>query len=132
MNLLLLGFFKYTDFLIGSVNGLFGLSIPLLNLPLPIGISFYTFQTMSYVVDVYRGDTPVQKNFVAFGAYVSLFPQLIAGPIVRYKTIAEQLDDRTETMDQFAYGVRRFMLGLGKKVLLANNIGVLWLSLIHI
>ena len=126
LNLLLLGFFKYTDFLIGSVNGLFGLSIPLLNLPLPIGISFYTFQTMSYVVDVYRGDTPVQKNFVAFGAYVSLFPQLIAGPIVRYKTIAEQLDDRTETMDQFAYGVRRFMLGLGKKVLLANNIGVLW------
>ncbi len=125
-NLFILGFFKYADFLIGNVNALFGLSIPLLQLPLPIGISFYTFQTMSYSIDVYRKDAPVQKNFFAFGAYVTLFPQLIAGPIVRYHTIADQLNNRRESYDQFADGISRFVTGLAKKVLLANNIGLLW------
>lgn len=104
----------------------FGLSIPLLNLPLPIGISFYTFQTMSYTIDVYRGDTKAQKNLISFGAYVSLFPQLIAGPIVRYQTIAAQIDHRVHTADLFSSGVKRFVCGLAKKVLLANNIGLLW------
>ena len=126
INLSLLGFFKYSDFLIETINRMTGASIPLLHLPLPIGISFYTFQTMSYTIDVYRGDARVQKNFLAFGTYVTLFPQLIAGPIVQYKTIAEQLPARRETWDSFSYGIRRFLIGLGKKVLLANNIGLLW------
>ena len=126
INIALLGFFKYSDFFIQNVNALTGLSLPLLALPLPIGISFYTFQTMSYTIDVYRGETKMQKNIVSFGAYVSLFPQLIAGPIVRYSTIAEQLDSRRESTDQFACGVQRFVTGLGKKVLLANNIGLVW------
>ena len=126
INLGLLGFFKYTDFFLSNFNGWFGTDFKLLNLALPIGISFYTFQTMSYTVDVYRGEAKVQKNIVSFGAYVALFPQLIAGPIVQYKTIATQLDERQETMDGFAYGVMRFMAGLGKKVLLANNIGLLY------
>lgn len=126
INLSLLGFFKYSDFLISAVNQWAGLSLPSPNLPLPIGISFYTFQTMSYTIDVYRGDAKVQKNFLAFGTYVALFPQLIAGPIVQYKTIAAQLTARTETWDSFSYGVRRFLMGLGKKVLLANAIGPLW------
>ena len=126
VNLSLLGFFKYTDFFIRTVNSVFGCAIPLLNLPLPIGISFYTFQTMSYTIDVYRGDARAQKNILSFGAYVSLFPQLIAGPIVRYQTIAEQLDERTHSFDKFGEGVKRFIGGLGKKVLLANNIGLLW------
>ena len=126
VNLSLLCLFKYTDFLLGTVNGIFGCNIPLLNLPLPIGISFYTFQTMSYTIDVYRGDAKVQKNILSFGAYVSLFPQLIAGPIVRYQTIADQIDERTHSFDKFSEGVKRFICGLGKKVLLANNIGFLW------
>ena len=126
VNLGLLCLFKYTDFLLTTINGVFGLSIPLLNLPLPIGISFYTFQTMSYTIDVYRGDTKAQKNLISFGAYVSLFPQLIAGPIVRYQTIAEQIDHRVHTADLFSSGVKRFVCGLAKKVLLANNIGLLW------
>ncbi len=126
INLALLGFFKYSDFLISTVNSIFGAGIPLLNLPLPIGISFYTFQTMSYTVDVYRGDAKMQKNILSFGAYVALFPQLIAGPIVQYKTIAEQLDERHENFDDFSEGVTRFMMGLGKKVLLANNAGIIW------
>ena len=126
VNLGLLCLFKYTDFLLATINGIFGLSIPLLNLPLPIGISFYTFQTMSYTIDVYRGDTKAQKNIISFGAYVSLFPQLIAGPIVRYQTIAEQIDNRVHTADLFSSGVKRFVRGLAKKVLLANNIGLLW------
>lgn len=126
INLLLLGFFKYSDFLIGTVNGVFGTAIPLLKLALPIGISFYTFQTMSYTIDVYRGDARVQKNIISFGAYVALFPQLIAGPIVRYQTIAEELQERRETASDFSRGIGRFMAGLGKKVLLANNIGLLW------
>lgn len=126
INLLLLGFFKYSDFLIHNLNQLFGTELPLLQLALPIGISFYTFQTMSYTVDIYRGEASVQKNIISFGAYVALFPQLIAGPIVQYKTIAAQLNQRKESFDQFSYGVMRFMSGLGKKVLLANNIGLLW------
>ncbi len=94
--------------------------------PLPIGISFYTFQTMSYTIDVYRGDAKVQKNLLSFGAYVAMFPQLIAGPIVQYKTIAQQLEKRKETVEDFSLGIRYFIIGLGKKVLYANNIGLLW------
>lgn len=126
INLALLCFFKYADFIIGNLNLIPGVEIPLLNLALPIGISFYTFQTMSYTVDVYRGDALPQKNIISFGAYVALFPQLIAGPIVAYNTVAEQLEGRKETLDDFAAGVMRFMTGVGKKVLLANNIGILW------
>lgn len=126
INLSLLGFFKYSDFFISNINSLFGSNIPLLQLALPIGISFYTFQTMSYTIDVYRGDAKAQRNIISFGAYVALFPQLIAGPIVRYKTIADQLDHRHENVDSFAQGVDRFVIGLGKKILLANNIGLLW------
>ena len=129
LNLGILGFFKYTDFFIGNINAWFGASIPLLNLTLPIGISFYTFQMMSYVIDVYRGDAAAQKNFVSFGAYVALFPQLVAGPIVRYTTIADQLDNRRESTDMFAYGIKRFVTGLAKKVLLANTIGQVWTQL---
>lgn len=126
INLGLLGFFKYADFIILNLNGLLGTAIPLLKLPLPIGISFYTFQTMSYTIDVYRRETPVQRNFISFAAYVTLFPQLIAGPIVRYQTVAQELDHRQESVDKFAAGIQRFTVGLGKKVLLANNIGLLW------
>lgn len=126
INLLLLGFFKYSDFIIANINSLFGTAIPLLNLPLPIGISFYTFQTMSYTIDVYRGQAKAQRNIISFGAYVALFPQLIAGPIVQYKTIAKQLNSREETVDGFSSGVSRFMIGLGKKVLIANNVGIIW------
>lgn len=126
VNLSLLFFFKYTDFVITSINNVFGTNIGLLNLPLPIGISFYTFQTMSYTIDVYRNDAKVQNNIISFGAYVALFPQLIAGPIVRYQTIADQIDERTHSFDMFGDGVKRFIVGLAKKVLLANNIGLLW------
>jgi len=126
INLALLCFFKYADFIITNLNLIPGVEIPLLNLALPIGISFYTFQTMSYTVDVYRGDALPQKNIISFGAYVALFPQLIAGPIVAYNTVAEQLEGRRENPDDFAAGVMRFMTGVGKKVLLANNIGLLW------
>ncbi len=126
VNLGLLFFFKYTDFFIGTINSIFRAGIPELHLPLPIGISFYTFQTMSYTIDVYRGDAKMQKNIISFGAYVSLFPQLIAGPIVRYQDIADQLNERTHSFDKFGDGAKRFVTGLGKKVLLANNIGLLW------
>lgn len=129
VNLSLLGFFKYSDFFIRIVNGIFNLSIPLLHIALPIGISFYTFQTMSYSIDVYRDDAPVQKNVISFGTYVSLFPQLIAGPIVRYKDVAYQLDNRKENIDQFTHGVKLFCVGLGKKVLIANSMGALWDSI---
>ena len=126
VNLWLLGVFKYSDFLIGTVNALMGTALPQSNLPLPIGISFYTFQTMSYTIDVYRGEAKAQKNIINFGAYVTLFPQLIAGPIVRYRTVAEELEHRNCTADLFAEGVKRFACGMGKKVLLANNIGPLY------
>ena len=126
VNLGLLGVFKYSGFFIGAVNSLFGTAISQPNLPLPIGISFYTFQTMSYTIDVYRGEAKAQKNIINFGAYVTLFPQLIAGPIVRYQTVADELEHRDCTADLFADGVKRFACGIGKKVLLANNIGLLW------
>lgn len=121
----LLGLFKYADFFIGSVNAVTGLSLPLLRLVLPIGISFYTFQCISYTVDVYRGDAAAQKNPISFGCYVSLFPQLIAGPIVRYTDVARALEGRTHSMEAFTLGLRRFLFGLGKKVLLANQFGAL-------
>lgn len=126
INLALLGFFKYAGFLTGTLHTLSGGSIPVINPLLPIGISFYTFQTMSYTIDVYRGQAKVQESIIAFGAYVSMFPQLIAGPIVRYGTIEKELNCRKETMDEFALGVRHFSIGLGKKVLIANQIGALW------
>jgi alginate O-acetyltransferase complex protein AlgI len=126
INLALLVFFKYFDLLAGTISMIPGISIPTLGLTLPIGISFYTFQTMSYPIDVYRGDADVQKNFISFGTFVALFPQLIAGPIVRYKDVADQLDFRANSVEQFASGVQRFLVGLGKKVLIANNIGMLW------
>ena len=126
ISLSFLVFFKYADLFIGSVNSLFGTHLALLGLKLPIGISFYTFQTMSYPIDVYRGDGRVQRSFTSFGAFVTLFPQLIAGPIVRYKDIDEQLIEREHSLDKFASGAERFTLGLAKKVLLANGIGSLW------
>ncbi len=123
----MLGFFKYAGFITENINILLPfLNIPVVSVPLPIGISFYTFQIMSYTIDVYRGDTQVQKNLISFGTYVSLFPQLIAGPIVRYSDVAEQLDHRQENIDDFARGIRLFMLGLAKKVLFANPMGILW------
>lgn len=126
INLCILGYFKYWDFLAGTVNQLFHSSLPVFGLALPIGISFYTFQTMSYSIDVYRGDTAVQKNIISFGAYVTMFPQLIAGPIVQYKTVAKELKQRTIRWSDFSEGAQIFILGLAKKVLLANNIGALW------
>lgn len=125
VNLSILAFFKYADFIIGTINSVAGLSLPMLSIPLPIGISFFTFQTMSYVIDVYKGATKVQKNWVNYGTYVSMFPQLIAGPIVQYKTIAEQMEHRRENASDFAEGIHRFLMGMGKKVLLANTIGLL-------
>lgn len=126
VNLSLLGFFKYADFFVESIGFLTGMELAGPGLPLPVGISFYTFQTMSYTIDVYRGNAKVQKNFITFGAYVALFPQLIAGPIIRYKTVAEQLNARKETVDLFCSGIVRFAAGLGKKVLIANQLGMLW------
>ena len=125
LNLGLLGFFKYADFFLTTVNGLFGLSLPLTGVRLPLGISFYTFQTMSYTIDVYRGSVPAQKNLINFGAYVALFPQLIAGPIVRYADIARELEHREHSWDNAAAGLRRFLVGLGKKVILADNFALL-------
>lgn len=126
VNLGLLGFFKYADFFLTNINSIFHTSFASTGLALPIGISFYTFQTMSYTIDIYRGDAKLQKNIISFGTYVALFPQLIAGPIVKYKTISKELQNRKETFDSFSYGALRFLCGMGKKVLLANNIGLLW------
>ncbi|MBQ8432701.1 MAG: MBOAT family protein [Clostridia bacterium] len=120
-----LGFFKYSDFFITNVNALFQSDIALLKLALPIGISFYTFQTLSYTIDVYRGDAKVQKSFVRLATYVALFPQLIAGPIVRYTTVEEDLTERKHTFEGFASGVTRFVVGLSKKVLIADSLGAL-------
>ncbi len=119
-SLLLLGYCKYADFLISSFNAVTGLSVPLLKIALPIGISFYTFQILSYVVDVYRGGVPAQKNLINLAAYIAMFQQLIAGPIVRYSDIALQLNNRSHTAEKTAQGIRRFVIGLGKKMLLAN------------
>ena len=125
VSLSLLGVFKYADFFVSSVNSVTGLSIPLLKLALPIGISFYTFQCLSYTIDVYRGDTPAQRNPISFGAYVSLFPQLIAGPIVRYVDVARELENRTHSWEKVSLGLRRFLIGLGKKIIIADNFAVL-------
>ena len=125
-NLALLFFFKYWDFIARSLAAV-GLGfLPVLNIRLPIGISFYTFQTMSYTIDVYRGDARCQKNIITFGTFVTLFPQLIAGPIIKYKDLDDQLEHRTHSPEQFASGVQVFVVGLAKKVLLANNLGMLW------
>ena len=119
----LLVYYKYTGLLLSSANSVFGLSLPVPEIVLPIGISFFTFQGLSYVIDVARGDAPVQKNPLHVALYVSLFPQLIAGPIVRYQTVAAEIVQRHESLDEAAEGVRRFMIGLGKKMLLANTMG---------
>ncbi len=130
-NLLILGFFKYAGFVMENLQLVlpFLSSVKLPEITLPIGISFYVFQSMSYVIDVYRDDAPVQKNPINFGTYVTLFPQLIAGPIVRYSDVARQLESRRESTADFASGIRQFTIGLGKKVLLANQMGALWLEL---
>ena len=125
-NLALLFFFKYWDFVAGSLQAIGFSFMPKLGLSLPIGISFYTFQTMSYTIDVYRDDAKVQRSLVNFGTFVTLFPQLIAGPIIKYKDLGDQIDHRTHSPEQFASGVQIFVVGLAKKVLLANNIGKLW------
>ena len=121
----LLFIFKYTDFILTNINNIFNANINLLKLALPIGISFYTFQIISYEVDVYKKKVSVQKNIINLATYVSLFPQLIAGPIVRYESINQELDNRKTTFSDFSYGVRRFIIGLSKKVLLANVLGEL-------
>lgn len=145
MNLSLLGIFKYSDFIFGSINDIFGLSLenPFLEitnnvsafvfgakpesyLPLPIGISFFTFQSMSYTIDMYLGKIKVQKNVISFTAFVNLFPQIVAGPIVRYDDIAAELDNRVINLDIIYTGIIRFITGIGKKVLIANGIGQLW------
>ena len=126
INLGLLGFFKYSDFLIINLNNLLGLSIEPLNLGLPIGFSFFTFQTMSYSIDVYRGDVKAEDDFLTFMTYVCMFPQLIAGPIVRYETVAEELSEREINFEHYCTGLVRFLIGLFKKVLIANQVGRLW------
>ncbi|MBU3143736.1 MBOAT family protein [Clostridium sp. CF012] len=128
VNLGILAFFKYFGFLVDNMNILFGLNISIEKLPLPVGISFYTFQIISYVVDVYLNKVKVQKNIIDFGAYVTMFPQLVAGPIVQYNDIFIQLKNRKENIEQFSEGVDRFIIGLGKKVLIANNIAIVWTS----
>ena len=125
INILSLVIFKYTGFLINNVNSLFNISIKNPKIVLPIGISFYTFQILSYIIDVYRKEIPVQKNIIKLATYISLFPQLIAGPIIRYKNVADEIDHRKETLELFVSGVRRFIIGLGKKVIIANNMAII-------
>ena len=125
LSLGMLAYFKYADFMIANLNALTGLSVPLLRITLPIGISFYTFQILSYAVDVYRGTVPAQRNLIDLAAYIAMFPQLIAGPIVRYADVAGQLHVRSHNLPDAAYGVRRFVLGLSKKILFANLLGEL-------
>lgn len=126
VNLSVLCFFKYYGFFIDNINNLFSMNIKFKKLPLPVGISFYTFQTLSYIIDVYLKKVPVQKNIISFSTYVTMFPQLVAGPIVKYGDINKQLENRKESLDKFGDGVSYFIRGLSKKVLLANNIGLLW------
>ena len=121
----ILGYFKYADFFVSNFNAVTGMNVPLLKVALPIGISFYTFQVMSYVVDVYRGEAKAQYNPFTLATYVSMFPQLIAGPIVRYADVAEQLEHRVHSIDKAALGIRRFVMGLSKKILIANALGEL-------
>ncbi|MCI6971686.1 MAG: MBOAT family protein [Eubacterium sp.] len=128
-SVLVLGFFKYSDFFISNVNSIFHTKISLLGLALPIGISFYTFQTLSYTIDVYRGEAKVQKSFIRLATYVALFPQLIAGPIVRYTTVEEELSNRKHSFENSSYGVNRFIIGLGKKVLIADTLYAMATSL---
>ena len=125
IHVFLLIIFKYTDFIIQTINDISNANIKLLNIALPIGISFYTFQIISYIIDVYNGKVNVQKNIIKLATYVSLFPQLVAGPIVRYQTVEKELDDRVHSFNNFAYGIRRFTIGLAKKVLIANALGEL-------
>ncbi|WP_438649903.1 MBOAT family O-acyltransferase [Romboutsia sp.] len=129
VNLGLLGFFKYSNFIISILNTSLNTDFNLLNITLPIGISFYTFQTMSYTIDVYRNEAPVQKNIISIGTFVTLFPQLVAGPIVRYSDIAYQLNNRKHNFDKIYEGIYRFIIGLSKKVILANNLGAIWFSI---
>jgi len=126
VNLLILFFFKYADFIISNINTVTGLNIPLLNIPLPIGVSFNTFQSLSYIIDVYRGTVKCEKSFYNYLTYTTLFPQIIAGPIVRYETVDEELETKNISMNNFSMGMKRFIIGLGKKVLIANNVGALW------
>lgn len=125
VNLSALIYFKYTDFFITTINSVFNSDIGLLKLVLPIGISFFTFQAISYNIDVYRKDTPAQKNPLSLALYISLFPQLVAGPIVRYTDVMHDLKNRTHSFDKFSHGIRRFAIGLGKKVIMANSLGTL-------
>ncbi len=125
INIALLGYFKYTDFFISNINAVLNTNIPLLHVKLPVGISFFTFQTMSYTIDVYRGRVKAQKSLTSLATFVCLFPQLVAGPIVRYSDIDAQLENRTNTISQISYGIERFVIGLGKKVIIANNMGEL-------
>ena len=118
-------YFKYTNFLISNINSIFKLNISIKNIVLPIGISFYTFQILSYIIDLYRHKIKVQKNFFNLALYISFFPQLIAGPIVKYETIEDQLENRTSTIDKVASGLERFIIGLGKKVIIANNMALI-------
>ena len=124
IDVLILGYFKYANFIVDNINAIFHLGLPDLNIALPIGISFFTFQAISYVVDVYRDKEITQTNLLNIGLYISFFPQLIAGPIIRYKTIAKEINERKETWKDFSLGINRFIIGLGKKVLLANQFGV--------
>jgi len=126
VNLLILFFFKYADFIISNINTVTGLNIPLLNIPLPIGVSFNTFQSLSYIIDVYRGTVKCEKSFYNYLTYTTLFPQIIAGPIVRYETVDEELETKNISMNNFSMGMKKFIIGLSKKVLIANNVGALW------
>ena len=126
VNIILIGLFKYADFTIKNINSLFSLELPFLKLALPIGISFYTFQAISYLVDVYRGEVKAQKNIINLSLYISLFPQLIAGPIVRYKTVNKELSERKHSFADFSYGVWRFIFGISKKLLIADQVANLW------
>lgn len=128
INLSLLVFFKYSDFFISIINSIFNTNIALFNLTLPIGISFYTFQTMSYTIDIYKNEAKPQKNIINLGTFVTLFPQLVAGPIVRYVDISKQLNNRHSNINKIYEGIYRFTIGLSKKILLANNLGLIWTS----
>lgn len=124
LNLSIIGYYKYSNFLIENINTIFNLDFNLLNIVMPIGISFFTFQGLSYVIDIYRKDGKVQRNPLNVALYISLFPQLIAGPIVRYETVADDLENRVESLDKFSIGIERFILGLSKKVLISNSLGL--------
>ena len=129
LNLGMLGFFKYSDFVINILNSTLYTNFSLFNIALPIGISFYTFQSMSYTIDVYRNEVPVQRNIISFSAFVTLFPQLVAGPIVRYADISREINHRTHSLDKIYDGIYRFIIGLSKKVLIANNLGAVWFGI---